>query len=775
MSRVGTKSLGLVLLALTAAAYLPVWANDFVDFDDERYITANPHVTGGMSGANFCWAWSSIHGNYWQPLTWLSLQLDAHCFSKQGPDGKRVLSPAAFHGQNLLWHSGNVLLLFTLWQRLTGARWRSFLVAGLFAVHPMHVESVAWAVERKDVLSLFFGLLTLWAYARYCEKPGWGRYAAVPAAFLASLLAKPMLMTLPLVLLLLDCWPLRRMARDCWRARVLEKVPLFAVAAGVAALTLASRVRVGAAVSLDDLPLSARLANAAAAYGWYVATTLWPVNLAALYPHPHDDWSPAAALAGGAVLLSLTVLALWQWRRRPWLACGWLWFAGALVPVIGLVQGGEQAWADRFCYWPHVGLFVAVVWGLAELAVCFRISARASAAVAALVLASLAWGTWHQVGYWRDTQTLWERARAVTVNNAGAHLHLGQYHYERGRYDESASHYAEAVRIRPEVSNFRYDYGVVLLMLGKSPEAAEQFRTALQADARSLDAWHNLGVAQLNEGNADAAVNSLGKALAMDPGSADALAWLGRALWMRGERGKAFACFQKALERDPHEAWAWHGLGVARLAGGKPDEAAAAFRQALQANPGILVAYSDLGLALDRQREWRAAVSLHGMAVRARDEADEHLEQMGGRPPTLDGVAQAVVFRCRLSYALGRLGDPRAAAVYREALEREPDWPAKFMATAWRLATDADPNRRDPELAFEMISQAVQAVDEPDARMLGILAAAQAARARFGEAIETGRRALDKARSAHDSPLIHAIGDHLRLYEQEKTTRIQSP
>ena len=272
--------------------------------------------------------------------------------------------PAAFHGQNLAWHAASALLLFGLWQRLTGARGRSFLVAALFAVHPMHVESVAWAIERKDVLSVFFGVLTLWAYARYLDRPGWKRYLPLGTAFLLSLLSKPMLITLPFVLLLLDYWPLRRTAPP--RRLVWEKAPLFALAALFAVVTVVLRFEHGALVSLDDVPLLSRVANALTAYGWYLSTTFYPARLAALYPHPYDHWSPAAALAGAAALLSLTALSVWQARRRPWLITGWLWFVVALVPVIGLAQGGKQAWADRFSYWPHIGLFVAVVWGLGE-------------------------------------------------------------------------------------------------------------------------------------------------------------------------------------------------------------------------------------------------------------------------------------------------------------------------------------------------------------------------------------------------------------------------
>jgi hypothetical protein len=440
------------LLALTAVAYLPVWGNGFVNYDDPLYVTENPDVQAGLSGPGFGWAWTNGEAPYWLPLTWLSLQADAHLFSARGPRGEVVLSPAAFHGTNLAWHAAGTLLLFAVWYRMTGARWRSFLVAALFAVHPMHVESVAWVTERKDVLSGFFGALALWAYARHAESPGRLRFLAVPAAFLLSLLSKPMLMTLPFALLLLDYWPLRRWAPGRGPAAlgrlVREKAPLFALAAAVALLTLASRERHGALVSTDEVSVPARLGNALAAYGWYLSATFWPTGLAALYPHPYRSWSAARALGGAACLLSVTALALWQARRRPWLLVGWLWFVGMLVPVIGLAQGGAQARADRFSYWPHVGLFVAVAWGLGGLAERARLPCAARAAAGALALGALGALTWVQVGYWRNSVTLWEHALAVTADNDRAHQYLAIAYRREGRLEEAALHIAEAARIQ---------------------------------------------------------------------------------------------------------------------------------------------------------------------------------------------------------------------------------------------------------------------------------------------------------------------------------------
>jgi hypothetical protein len=441
-----------VLVVLTLAAYLPLAHNDFIDYDDEPYITHNASILRGLTSQGFVWAWTNGEAPYWHPITWLSLQLDAQFFSTRTPDGETVLSPIAFHGENLFWHVAAALLLFGCWHRLSGARLCSFVIAALFALHPMHVESVAWAIERKDVLSTFFGVLTLWTYAVYAERPSLWRYLGVVAALLLSLLSKPMLMTLPLVLLLLDYWPLRRLqvggSGVSLRRLVIEKVPLFILAFAVAAITLVRRLDHGAFVGLEFLPLSARLTNALAAYGWYVVGTFYPVDLAVLYPHPYQNWSVLSVLTGAATLLVTSAVCLWQARRRPWLAVGWFWFVGSLVPVIGLVQGGSQGWADRFSYWPHIGLFAAVVFGLREVALRLRLPTWLPISAATLALAVLAVLTWRQVQTWRDTRILWEHALAVTESNAPAHQHLATAYRRQGWLAEADFHLLSSYRIQ---------------------------------------------------------------------------------------------------------------------------------------------------------------------------------------------------------------------------------------------------------------------------------------------------------------------------------------
>ncbi len=597
MRRIGTFYLGVGLLAITLAAYLPLWDNGFVNYDDEPDITTNPHVLGGLTRSNFAWAWTDTNGKYWQPLTWLSLQLDAELFAPQ-VDGSLTPLARAMHLENLAWHAASALLLFGLLRRLTGSQWRSFLVAALFALHPLRVESVAWAVERKDVLSVFWGMVTLWAYALYAAKPSWRRYLPVLVPYALTLLAKPMLITLPAALLLLDYWPLRRIAAGRWGWLLVDKVPLAGLAFVVAVLAMVARIFNGSVVPLADIPLSARVANALTAYGWYVAHTVWPANLAILYPHPGRDWSWGATLAGAATLLVLTGLAAWQARRRPYLLVGWLWFVGSLVPVIGLAQGGTQAYADRFTYWPHVGLLVAAVWGLAALLRYCRVPAVISGLAGVLALSCLGAATWVQIGYWHDVGTLWERDLAVTGDdNALCHFDLGKFYLDGGRPDLAEPHLAAAVHGRPTIAPFHYYFGLNLFSLGRVEEAATQFELAWQYYPLYPDAWYHLGLARLRLGQADVAADCFVQALAQRPGWAPALAGRGRAEWQLGQRAEAVRSFEDALRHDRKDADAWRGLGIAYLAEGRSAQAVAALSEAVGLRPDSAEFRSDLGAA----------------------------------------------------------------------------------------------------------------------------------------------------------------------------------
>ena len=442
----------VTLAALTISAYSSLWQNDFVNYDDEPYLAKNRDLLQGLSGRAVVWAWTTQDAPYWQPVVWLSFLGDAQFFPHQDQAGEPTLSVVAVHGQNLFWHTLSAVLLFLLLGRLTGRYGCGFWVAALFAVHPMHVESVAWAIERKDVLCTFFGLLALWNYVGYVRTPNRWRYGLVLLAYSLSLLSKPTLITLPFLLLLLDYWPLMRFRPDSSCASNLprlirEKLPIFLLATAIAALTFHIRDSRGSLVSLDALSLSSRLANVLASYSWYLSATFWPTSLAVLYPHPYENWSGPRVAAGAVSLLLVTALCIWQRRRQPWLLVGWLWFVIGLLPMTGLAQGGKQSWADRFSYWPHIGLFMAIVWTCVHTVEHLRIPSRVAGLVAVLILIGLGAMTWRQTGYWRTSRTLWEHALAVTEDNEQAHQFLSLEYRRLGLVGEAAFHNAASHEI----------------------------------------------------------------------------------------------------------------------------------------------------------------------------------------------------------------------------------------------------------------------------------------------------------------------------------------
>jgi len=437
------------LALLTLLAWLPTLHNGFVNLDDGFYVTGNPWVLKGLTREGLAWTLTANVANNWHPLTLVSHMLDVQIFG---------LHAAGHHGTSLALHIANVLLLFAVLRGMTGAPGRSALVAALFAVHPTHVESVAWVAERKDVLSALFWILAMGAWTAWTRRPSTGRYLLVMVLMILGLASKPMVVTLPFALLLLDLWPLDRLQLG-WRRLILEKLPLLALSAASSLVTL--RYQTTSMVSLDLLPWTFRLSNAAVSYAAYLGKTLFPWHLAVFYPIlAIPAWKVVGSLA---LLLAITALAVWKARRFPWLLTGWLWFLGTLVPVIGLVQVGRQAMADRYLYLPSIGLFLALVWGIAELVKPRRVRI-AVAAVAVLLLAT---GTWMQVRSWRDSVTLYRHALAVTENNYVAHVGLAKALVAKRDWDGAAEQFRAAIALRPEFREARLGLEAVLRAAGR--------------------------------------------------------------------------------------------------------------------------------------------------------------------------------------------------------------------------------------------------------------------------------------------------------------------
>jgi protein O-mannosyl-transferase len=673
-----------LLAAATLLVYLPTAWNGFVNYDDSDYVTENVHIKSGLNWETVVWAFKTGHASNWHPLTWLSHSLDWQLFG---------LAPGAMHLVSLGLHVANTLLLFLVLRRLTGALGRSALVAALFALHPLHVESVAWVSERKDVLSTCFFLLTLGAYAKYvealrAEPPGArltlhvSRFYLLSLVFFAlGLMSKPMLVTTPFVLLLLDYWPLRRMQQAeggtqtdlsqasvsfsarCSAILLLEKVPFFLLSAASSVATFLVQ-RKGGAVS-TALTVGERIANAVVSYARYVRKMVWPNDLSVLYPHP-GHWPWWQILAAAVLLITVSVSAVVWWRRRPYLIVGWLWFLGTLVPVIGLVQVGIQPMADRYTYVPMIGLFVMLVWGLGDLAaerVAQPWRGRALAGATMLALAACGVATFRQVQIWRDSETLFSRAVRVTTRNYLAHNNLGFYFSGKGRMAEAMEQYqlslkikpdyedalnnlgyalagqrkfAEAIplyeaalRVRPRHAEVHNNLGNALSETGKIDDAISHYLVALEQNPEHADAHNNLGIALAMKGKLDEAVDHFHLAIRYKPNYASAHSNLGNALAVQHKLADAIKEYQESLRLKPEDPQAHNNLGNAFMEQGRVDEAVGHYREALRLNPeNNPEAHYNLGLALVRQGKRDDAKQQLSEALRARPDYPEARRQL---------------------------------------------------------------------------------------------------------------------------------------------------
>ena len=599
----GVAATGVALVVITFAAFSGVLSSSFLNYDDDTYVTANAHVLEGLSGGNFAWALTSTEAANWHPVTWLSHMLDVQLYG---------LDAAKHHRTNLLLHALNAVLLFLLLVRMTGALWRPAFVATLFAIHPLHVESVAWIAERKDVLSTLFWLLTIGAWLRYVESKTATRYALVLTLFALGLASKPMLVTLPFTLLLLDYWPLKRaVLPPLWK----EKLPLFAMSAGSCLVTVIAQRRGGAFETLSGVLLPARVANAAVAYVSYLGKTFWPASLAIFYPYPGSV--PVWPAVGSALLLvGVTVLALRLASRAPFLVFGWLWFLGTLVPVLGLVQVGAQATADRYTYVPLIGVFIAMAWGLAELANTGRSARYAAATLSVASLAALLPVTREQVRNFNDNVSVFEHALAVTSNNFVAHANLGLDSFARGRTDDAIAQYTEALRIKPDFVEAHNNLGLVFRAAGRNAEAVDQFQQALVFGPDSAGAHSNLGDALASTGQVDAAIEHFNRALQLRPDDAVAHLSLATALAHSGRFDAALPQFDEALRLKPDFPGTYYNLGVVLAERGRTAEAIERFEQALRLKPDYPEALNNLGLALAAMNRIPESIERFQEAVR---------------------------------------------------------------------------------------------------------------------------------------------------------------
>jgi Flp pilus assembly protein TadD len=586
----------LALVAAIAAVYWQLLDADFLIHDDRTYVTANPHIQEGLTLESVSWAATSMRASNWHPLTWISHMLDWMLY---GAD------PAGHHATNVLLHAINALLLFALFKIMTGRLWLSAAVAALFALHPLHVESVAWIAERKDLLSGLFALLATIGYVEFARRGGSARYLLTALLLALSLMAKPMVVTLPLLFLLLDYWPLERSGRGLTRL-LLEKLPLLALSALSSAMTLMAQQRGGAMASTDAVALPLRLANAALSSVRYIFKMVWPADLSIYYPHPNllggrpwEWWQ-----VGGACLLLVAISwVVMRITKLRYLAVGWLWYLGMLVPVLGLVQVGPQAMADRYTYLPLTGLFVMVVWGGARI-----ISPRPGLLLLIVLLVVCGARSWTQVRHWRDSISLFEHALEVTPGHPVIHNYLGTALREAGRDGEALEQFRAALLAAPGYAGAHYNLGSALLSRGDLEPAVGHLQLAVRLEPQNADALTNLGNALEAAGRGEEALAGYRSALQIDPAHAGANYNLGVALHRRGETAEAIRHYRRALQIEPDHVRAHNNLGLALQATGELDEAIEHYRQALRIDPGHANARGNLEAAL-RQRQDQSMIS----------------------------------------------------------------------------------------------------------------------------------------------------------------------
>ena len=709
-----TLCISVILAAVTASIYAPVRHHGFIDFDDPDYILENRHVRTGLTTDNAWWAFTNAHASNWHPLTWLSHMIDCQLWG---------LNPGMHHLVNLVIHAINVVLVFLVFQQMTGATWASAFVAALFGWHPLHVESVAWISERKDVLSTFFWFLTLWAYVWYVRRPGVLRYILVTVFLALGLMAKPMLVTLPFVLLLVDYWPLRRQAAitdgvpmRSWPGLVLEKIPLFVLVAASCIVTFIVQRQSGAVKAFEVLPLQARLPNALIAYVTYLLKGFWPADLSILYPLPRAfPWWEAVSAA--TVLIAISVVAIIQRKHNPWLPVGWFWYLGTLVPVIGIVQVGDQFIADRYTYVPAIGIFVILAFGAQSMALSLPFGRPLVFTGGALILAGCLATTAMQVSYWKSSVTLFTRSLQV-AQTPSLHNNLGVVLEREGKWNQAVTHYREALRLNPAHPDAYNNLGVVLIKQERLKEAISYLRRAVRLTPGFAKAHNNLGKALQDLGRVDEAIGSYQKAVQLRPDFAEALNNLGTAFEKKGRLDEAVAAYQEALRFKPDYAFAHNNIGCAFQQQGHLSQAILSYREALRLDPNYPEAHANLGGALLIEHQIPEAI--------------EHLS---------------------------------------DALRLKPKFVVALEKLGWIHASSSVDAHRNAQEAISIAERTVTLKGNKDARALDLLAAAQAEAGRFDEASNTATRARDLAALSGSSQFANEVQERIRLYEQQRPFR----
>jgi len=774
---------GVVLAGSTFLAYEPMRHNDFLIYDTLDYVTGNPPVKAGLNMDSVKWAFTTPHSANWHPVTWLSHMLDCELFG---------LDPFWHHSSSLLIHVINVLLLFWVMSGLTKSFWPSAFVAGVFALHPLRVESVAWVAERKDLLSGFFWILTMGAYVLYVRRPGVGRYLLVALALALGLMAKPMGVTLPFVLLLLDYWPLRRFkwaaqdkesnrrALTTWRL-IAEKIPLFALVAVSCVVTYIVQQRQGAMGAVGNLPFYVRLSNALISYISYIVKTLCPINLGVLYPYVVDNPRAGQAIISFLVLVAITVGVFYTLRRRGYLAVGWLWYIGTLVPVIGFIQVGSQAMADRYTYLPMIGIYIMLVWSGMEVFGHLRHGKTGLGITAVVILVTLLLFTRKQVGYWQDSFTLFTHTLNVTKANSVMHNNMGTVLGDMGRYDEAIVHYRRALELQGGFAEWHYNLAYALQLRGSYDEAIEHYQRAVSLDKNFAEAYINLGVSYEKGGRISEATDCYRRAVEIKPDLAIAQNNLALMLSKQGQYEEATWHYLKAIEskNDYHEAY--HNLANALLTLGKYADAIRYYRLAIRYKSDYDDAHNNLGTVLatlgrldEAIEHYRRALQIKGGLPKRHFNLGYALQLKGDIKAAIEQYRWALQLdndffqaRQKLAHLLSLEGKfNEAVEHYHQVLQEQPNWHKPNNDLAWILATCSDEKIRNPDEAVRLAERACELTEQQNAAILDTLAVAYAAAGEFAKAIETCQKGLDLAVESKNKALAEQMRQRLELYRQ---------
>ena len=805
--------------------------HEFVNFDDDAYVYENPEVSRGLTLQGIIWAFTHTCSFNWHPLTWVSHMLDCQFYG---------LNPGGHHLTNILLHTVTTILLFLILRRMTGFLWRSAFVAAVFAIHPLRVESVAWVAERKDMLSGLFFMLTIGVYVRYVQRQSrvedqrssaqatpvpdprfWTvDYYLVLLFFALGLMCKPMLVTLPFVLLLLDYWPLGRVTRfripvpqlSSLNHLLLEKLPLFGLAAASVVVTIFAQTNAIQSFEQTSLPL--RVGNAFISYVAYLGWMFWPSGLAVLYPFAAGNVGVSAVVLSLVLLAGISTGVFILCRRRPYFLTGWLWYLIMLAPVIGILQVGSQARADRYTYLPQIGLYLLLTWAAADLCAGWHRRRMVLGGGATIILVALIFCARAQTAYWRNSESLWTHTLACTSANDIAHNNLGNALLKMGSVEEAITHYQKALQINPDYAKAHNNLGIALLQKGSVEEAITHYQKALQINPDYAEACYNLGNALLQKGSVDEAItcyqkalqinpdyakaySNLGnallqkgrvdevivyyqKALQIEPGSAETHNNLGNALLQKGRVDEAITHYQKALQITPDYTEAHNNLGNALLQKGRVDEAITHYQKALQITPDYAEAHNNLGSALRQKGRVDEAITHYQMALQIKPDYVEAHKNLGNALLQKGRMDEAIVhyqkaLQIKPDYAeacynlgsafflQGRMDE--AIVYYKKALQIKPNYLEVQNNLAWMLATAPQASLRNGNQAVELAQQANRLTGGENPIILTTLAAAYAEAGRFSEAVETAQHALLLAESQSNTALADRLRKALSLYQ----------